>query len=244
MKYAKLNYELQKAVNHMRNPPVQEPHLTVDGYSFQINHPADTPYNPSVTGLAFHESDAFVRVIMGPYGSGKSTTCCAEIIMRACAMPPCNDGIRKARWAIVRNTYGDLEATSLKTWLDWASHLGVIYKRLAPRMAYSHSFWDEKGKVEIELMFIALDRPDHIRKLKSLELTGVFLNEVSEIPQAALIHFKGRVNRFPALKDCSGDYWSGIIADTNPPSTDSWFYTFFEKKNPLDHKIFKQPPGL
>uniref|UniRef100_A0A6M3J1C3 Putative terminase n=1 Tax=viral metagenome TaxID=1070528 RepID=A0A6M3J1C3_9ZZZZ len=144
----------------------------------------------------------------------------------------------------MRNTYGDLEATSLKTWLEWFDTLGIVKRRLAPRLNYTHTFNDGKGPIELELMFIALDRPDDVRKLKSLELTGVYLNELSEIPQAALVHFKSRVNRFPAERDCNENYWSGIIADTNPPETDHWIYRIFEQDKPEGHRIFHQPPAL
>lgn len=219
-------------------------HLTVDGSSFLVHDSKNKPYKPTKTGIAFHDSNAFVRLMIGPYGSGKSTACCAEIILKAIAMPACNDGVRKARWAIVRNTYGDLEATSLKTWLEWFEELGIVHRRLAPRLQYSHEFYDKNGKVELELMFIALDRPDHIRKLKSLELTGVYLNEVSEIPQLALTHFKARVNRYPAQRDCEKDYWSGIISDTNPPDTDHWLYELFEVTQPEGHQIYHQPPAM
>jgi hypothetical protein len=222
----------------------EEKHITVTGNSFLVHDSKEQPYNPSATGIAFHNNDNFIRLIIGPYGSGKSTICCAEIIFRSIAIPPCQDGVRRSRWAIVRNTYGDLEATSLKTWLEWFEELGMVHRRLAPRLQYRHEFYDDKGKIELELMFIALDRPDHIRKLKSLELTGVYLNEMSEIPPQALIHFKARVNRYPAQRDCTGDYWSGIIADTNPPDTDHWIYELFEVTHPEGHFIFHQPPAL
>jgi hypothetical protein len=35
---------------------------------------------------------------------------------------------------------------------------------------------------EIELLFRALDRPDHIRNLLSLDLTGAWVNEAQEVP--------------------------------------------------------------
>lgn len=223
-------------------------HISVDAANCTLvvnDHFAETtPYVPPLTCLNFHQDNSFVRLLMGPYGSGKSTSCCAEIVFRAIAMSPCKDGIRRSRWAIVRNTYGDLESTSLQTWLQWFNGLGKVKHRSVPRLLYHHTFNDGNGIIELELMFIAMDRPDHVRKLKSLELTGVYLNELGEIPQAALIHFKGRVNRYPADKDCDGNYWSGIIADTNAPSTDHWLYDLFEVTRPESHIVFHQPAAL
>ena len=97
----------------------------------------------------------------------------------------------------------------------------------------------------LELIFIALDRPDDVRKIKSLELTGVYLNELSELPQNVLSHFKGRVNgRFPSNSFCAEPYWSGIIADTNPPDEDHWIFRDFEINKTPSYNVFHQPSGL
>ncbi len=202
-------------------------------------------YIPSPTGQLFHDDNSFVRVVMGPYGSGKSTLCVNHIVRTACRMPIWFNGRRRARWAIVRNTSGELQSTTLQTWLQWFGDLGDIKKRQKPIMTYEHTFNDGKGVVELELIFIALDRPDDVRKIKSLELTGVYLNELSELPANVLSHFKGRVNgRYPSYSFCPEPYWSGIIADTNPPSDSSWIYTDFESSLVENYKIFYQPPGL
>ncbi len=50
----------------------------------------------------FLQSNAFVRGMMGPVGSGKSYACAAEIMMRAVKQKPSPiDGIRYSRFAIV-----------------------------------------------------------------------------------------------------------------------------------------------
>jgi len=204
----------------------------------------DKIYIPTNTGNIAHQSDDFVRVIMGPYGSGKSTWAVTEIIRRACGMPVWSSGRRRSRWGIVRNTSGELSTTTLATWLAWFDELGDIRKRQKPIMTYEHTFNDGHGIVELELLFIALDRPEDVRKIKSLELTGCYINELSEVPQAALAHMKGRVNRYPSKAFCHVPYWSGIIADTNPPEDDHWIYKDFELSKYDNHRLFKQPPGL
>lgn len=201
-------------------------------------------YIPSDTGILFDNDNSFVSVVMGPYGSGKSTMCINKIVRRACRMPVWSSGRRRSRWAIVRNTSGELQTTTLKTWLDWFGDLGDIHKRQKPILTYEHSFNDGLGIVELELIFIALDRPEDVRKIKSLELTGCYINELSEVPEAALAHMKGRVNRYPSHAFCTEPYWAGIIADTNPPEDDHWIYKDFEEKNLDSYRLFKQPPGL
>jgi len=221
-------------------------HLDFNGQETRIYaSDRDKIYIPSNTANLFHSDDSFVRLVMGPFGSGKSTMCIQEITRRACAMPVWFNGRRRSRWAIVRNTSGELQSTTLQTWLTWFGELGDINKRQKPILTYEHTFNDGKGVVELELIFIALDRPDDVRKIKSLELTGVYLNEASELPQAVLSHFKGRVNgRYPSKSFCPEPYWSGIIADTNPPEEDHWIFKDFEESQSPSYKIFHQPPGL
>jgi phage terminase large subunit len=202
-------------------------------------------YIPTNTGKLAHDDDSFVRLIMGPYGSGKSTWAINEIVRRTNAMPIWYQGRRRAKWAIVRNTSGELYSTTLQTWLTWFGELGDIKKRQKPLLTYEHTYNDGNGIVELELIFIALDREEDLRKIKSLEVTGAYINELSEVPQGALAHFKGRVNhRYPSRAFCDQPYWSGIIADTNPPDIDHWIYKDFELKNLDSYRIFRQPPGL
>src|ERR1700735_1349223 len=61
-------------------------------------------YIPSPTGYIFHSSDHFINLVIGPYGSGKSTMCVQHIVRRACEMPVWHNGRRRSRWGIVRNT--------------------------------------------------------------------------------------------------------------------------------------------
>jgi PBSX family phage terminase large subunit len=222
-----------------------EKQLTINEHGLTIHaKQQDKIYIPTPTGHIAHSDDSFVRVIMGPYGSGKSTWAITEIVRRACRVPVWSSGRRRSRWGIVRNTSGELQSTTLATWLAWFEDLGDVRKRQKPIMTYEHSFNDGHGIVELELLFIALDRPEDVRKIKSLELTGCYINELSEVPKAALAHMKGRVNRYPSKAFCPQPYWSGIIADTNPPEDDHWIFKDFEENSFEHHRLFKQPPGL
>lgn len=202
-------------------------------------------YIPNPTGKLFHADSTFVQLIMGPYGSGKSTICINKIVEQAAKMPVWHHGRRRAKWLIIRNTSGELQSTTLQTWLLWFGELGDIKKRQKPLLTYEHTFNDGNGLIELELIFIALDRDEDIRKLKSIEATGAYINELSEVPQAVLHHLIGRVNhRYPSHLFCSDPYWSGIIADTNPPDEDHWIYKDFELNPTPNYKIFCQPSGL
>lgn len=185
-----------------------------------------------------HLSDAFVRGIMGPIGSGKSTGCAWEIFRRAQEQQVGKDGKRRTRWAIVRNTYRELADTTVKTWLDWfpERYLGPFTQI---DMIHRISF----GDVECEVLFRALDRPQDVKKLLSLELTGAWVNEAREIPKSVIDMLQGRVGRFPSKRD-GGPSWFGVLMDTNPPDNDHWWYTVFEEQKPKEFELFKQPSGL
>ena len=71
------------------------------------------------TGTKFHRDNSRKRLIMGPFGSGKSSIMCQEIFRKASRQRPGSDGIRKTRWVVIRNTYSQLKDTTIKTWLDW-----------------------------------------------------------------------------------------------------------------------------
>ena len=100
----------------------------------------------------------------------------------------------------------------------------------------------DKTVAHIEFLFRALDRPNDIKKLLSLEITGMWLNEAREIPKAVLDMGIGRCGRYPSKRD-GGPSWFGVIMDTNPPDSDHWYYKLFEEELPHNHAIFHQPSG-
>jgi hypothetical protein len=214
------------------------------------------------TVKAFLESDAFIRGLMGPFGSGKSSGCLWDIINRGLKQAPGPDGVRRSRWAVIRNTYPMLRDTTINTVHQWfpyplhgrwlsSEHNYTITSLIAP---------GDKRPAQIELMFRALDRPDHVKNLLSLELTGAWVNEAREVPWAIIDALQGRVDRYPAKRD-GGATWAGVIMDTNPPDSDSEWHKFFEESDHSDAvaalaefmpgmspdryaRIFKQPSGL
>ncbi len=94
-----------------------------------------------------------------------------------------------------------------------------------------------------EVMFLALDRPEDVHKLLSLELSDAWINEAREVPKAILDGLTGRVGRFPPIRDggCTGPQ---IIMDSNPPDSDHWWYKLAEEDRPEDFEFFSQPSGL
>ena len=179
----------------------------------------DFKYKPDGDVLkAFMKDDVFFRGIRGPVGSGKSVGCCVEVFRRALQQEPNKDGVRRSRWAIIRNTNPQLRTTTIKTWLDWFPE--DEWGKFHWSVPYTHFI--KKADLELEVIFLALDRPEDVKKLLSLELTGIWINEAREIPKSIIDACTMRVGRFPSMRD-GGPSWSGVIADTNAPEEDHWW---------------------
>lgn len=195
-------------------------------------------YSPSgPTIKAFHQDGSFVRGIMGPIGSSKSTACVMEILRRSQMQAPSPDGTRYTRWAIIRNSYPELKTTTVKTWTQWCP---AAYGKLTYDSPITHHV--KAQGFDMEVLFLALDRPEDQKKLLSLELTGAWVNEAREIPKAIIDALTGRVGRYPSTNK-GGCTWSGIILDTNPPDDQGWWYACAEGDVPEGWKFFKQPSG-
>ena len=66
----------------------------------------------------FLQSTAPVTVIQGPVGSGKSKISNLKAWVVAGGQKPDRGGVRRTRGAVIRNTYPELIATTMRTWKD------------------------------------------------------------------------------------------------------------------------------
>lgn len=204
-------------------------------------------YEPPPTAERFFRSNAKVRLLMGPVGSGKSTACLVELFRRCAEMPHGKDGFRRSRWVITRNTLPQLRTTTLKSWLQWFPD-GVA----GSWKESEKTFFLHVGDIRAEILFLPLDSPEDTRRLLSLELTGAFINETREVAPEIIQAIISRLGRFPSRAMMptdprtgrAKDYWYGLVMDTNPPSKDSFLYEQFEELKPEGWEIYKQPSGL
>jgi hypothetical protein len=213
----------------------------------------DQVYKATRTISRFHKDNSLVRFLMGPIGSGKSVGCSVELMRRANEQEAFQafgktDQVRKTKWAIVSNTYRELTDTTMETFFGWFPKEMGYMKNLDMSWRLQQKLVD--GTIlDSTFLFRALDKEDDIKKLLSLDLTGIWLNEARQIQQSVLRMGLGRTGRFPGPKE-GGATWRGVIGDTNPPDNDSWIYRLFEEECTKDptiaaqYKLFKQPSGL
>lgn len=197
-------------------------------------------YQATETASEFHHDNGFVIGQMGPIGCGKSVSCMMHILGKAVQQEAGYDGIRRSRWAIIRNTYPQLKSTTIKTWKSWVpeNKLGKI--KFDSPISQLIKFND----VEIDVLFLSMDSPEDIDKLMSLELTGIYINEAQFIHKKIFKTCLERVNRYPSKKDGAKITWTGVIFDTNPPDTDHWMYRLFEESSPKGYKLFKYKSAI
>lgn len=206
-------------------------------------------YIASPTSAAFHASEKICRGLRGCVGNGKTVACINELHRLAVMQWPNCDGIRKSRWAIVRNTTLELRSTTLNTFKQWIPEQicpVVMHPMIVGSLKYQLT---DKTTVDAEVLFLALDNPKDVRKLLSLEVTGVFCNEARELDFAVIKAARERIGRYPAVIDGYGedagtyaDYKphygldgeleactrKALIMDTNPPDDDHWWYHLAE----------------
>jgi len=189
----------------------------------------------------FMLDNSFVRLIMGPVGSGKSAGCFMELLRRARLQEPNARGVRQTRFAIVRNTLQQLRQTCLadiQLWLSPIAHYRVTDATIQVRLKLP-----DGTSVESDWMLIPLDTKQDQQRLLSLNLTGAWISEFREIDIGLIDAISGRLGRFPS-KAIAKPTWFGIVAESNPPDEDSEWYTKLEIERPPNWAFFKQPGGL
>lgn len=179
----------------------------------------------------FVMSDREVDIIQGPLGSGKTRALCARVMRHAQQQRVSKiTGLRMSRWFMARNTYPDLKTTTIRTWLE-----------MFPEHVYGRFNWGQPpahkirfGDVSLDVDFLALDKPEDVRKLRSTEYTGGAFNEIPFIDKELFDEGTSRL-RYPGA-DHGGSEWHGIIADANAPDEDHWLAIMTGQ--------VEEPPGL
>ncbi len=182
----------------------------------------------------------------GPVGSGKSSGCIWHIVLNAMKQKVWYNETRFSRYAILRASYPALKSTVIKSWKNWFKDMVNIVYDVPIRGELKFMHPDGKTLLDIELVFIALDREEDVNKLQSLELTGMHINETAEIARGIHQMSKSRINRYPQEP---GDETIRpvdpfIICDYNSVDTQHWLYKIAEEEQPPKHGFYHQPPAL
>lgn len=184
----------------------------------------------------FMTSDKFVRFLLGPVGSGKTTGVMFEVFRRSCEQAPGPDGIRRTRWVIVRNTLSQMKQTVLKDVETW-------FGRFAYFKSSENVIQIRFDDVWSDWYLIPLDDPANQQRLLSLQLTGAWINEFIEVDPDLIAAICGRLGRYPSAAQ-GGPSWYGLVGDSNMPNAGSRWHQQLDIETPEEWGVFIQPGGL
>ena len=206
-------------------------------------------YWPTPTGVKFHASPARVRCVRGPTGSGKTWMNWMETYrVTATRMPPMADGVIRARWVVIRNTYDELKTTTVQTGQNIFNRDGVtmLDMHMSPPLEGTLRIPSPDGHpMEIQYLFRAMDTPKARDHLLGLEISGIYVNEAAQVPFGAIEDAMSRLGRYPPKDDANGIKFPslGVLMDTNPLDVSNWWYAK-EQERPEGWEFFVQPPAL
>jgi hypothetical protein len=212
---------------------------------------------PGPVAAEFFHDRSRVSAIMGPMGSGKTSTIIHKLVAIACEQRRSpRDGNRYTKFGVVRDTYTNLKRTTIKS-------IKNFFKEGAPGVEYGGGGSSDEPpflRLRIRLAdgsfaittweFIGLDVHSVEDLAKGWEITGYWLNEADLLDPDVKQQLDGRIGRYPSKVD-GGPTWRGGILDYNAPDTRNYLYKMFEKKGldgervgpPAGHRLFKQPGG-
>lgn len=169
---------------------------------------------------------ADVVLIQGHRASLKSSTSCDKLLTNAAQQPYApvalqkakgfKAGIRYRRTYVLRQTFDELERTTIKTWLTKfpEDRFGAL-RRSKPPVHHIRIV-----DLDWEVIFLALDREEEAKKLLSSEASDAWVNEFREMPRRIIEDLGAVVGRYP---DPKNPFRPQIIGDTNAPPSHHWF---------------------
>ena len=195
---------------------------------------SDVIYDPPPTINDFikdyRPGELFYDWIVGPVGSGKTTAIFMKLIRMAALQEPGQDGIRRTRAVIVRNTLPQLRDTTLSSWNYWFKH-GQAGEWRQTDWKFTLKF----GDIECEVLFRPLDTPDDVSRVLSLEVTFAIIDEFVEIPRQIVDALSARCGRYPSKVMGGATNW-GMWGSSNPSTEDNWWYDYLH-----DSAVHLQP---
>lgn len=190
--------------------------------------------SPGPIADAFLRSRAFIKICIGPVGSGKTMAMLNSGLMvgarQGAVMGPGGIRRRSARIGVIRESYPALKSTTVKSWHRIVPESEGKFNWSAP---YTHKFSKilkrdrATGKpieiVDLEFEFRAIGDQSVEEACRSWEVNAVCVEELDLQPPDLVPFLTGRVGRFSEL-DPSLVVDPQIIAVLNMPDVDSQAY--------------------
>lgn len=213
---------------------------------------------------AFHDSRAYLRLLRGPVGCGKTFAAFREIFTRAFNMPVGKNGVAHTRAVVCRRTYKQLRESTVNSFWgalparwDAAGNFNKSEMKFVVETTIQRG--GENVKMLLEVLFVAMDSDRALEQFKGMEFNLLYLNEADHINAMALQMGMSRMGRFPPADTMANpdDRQFYIILDSNSFDPAHPFYAFFYNDKiiaenaaiaglpPRDYlQVFDYPSGL
>lgn len=214
----------------------------------------------AATLMKFHASRSKVRVILGPFSSGKSFAVATELFLLSLDMPPCKDGVRRTGILFARENATLIRDSMMKTWIKlfpedenkvlpyrswvcWHPPMGI-------RMRFPHPSNDGTD-VDINIYCRHQGSPEDAENLKGVEISHVWIDEANRVPKTCVTASIGRMGREPDKDNLRVDPVTGLsptprfcaFLTSNMPHEKHWLWE--NKLNPpSEWEYFIQPPAF
>lgn len=192
----------------------------------QSTHTHETAFVPNPVQRNFIESRAKADLFSSRMGEGKSTAIAWANFYHTRHNPG-------ARWAIVRDTWENLRATTMKTFFQWFPP-GIYGTFNASHKTFTWAEGVAKGEVE----FLGMDDAQDATKLMSRELGGLAIDEpapaVGSTGVDEMIFDLGLTRlRQPGMK-----WYAAKLAENNPDEA-HWTYKRFVAPGDPEFRIWQ-----
>lgn len=164
---------------------------------------------------AFIESKAKADLFSSRMGEGKSAGLCWAVFHHTSQNPG-------ARWALIRDTWENLQATTQKEFFKWFPP-GIMGTYNASQKTFT---WAVDGMGRGEVQFLGMDDPKDASKLQSRELGGFGIDEPAPAAESGGVDemiFDVAMSR---LRQQGMNWYAAKLAQNNPDET-HWTYRRF-----------------
>lgn len=202
-------------------------------------------FPPGPVSAAFLLDPHRVRAIMGPIGAGKTSSCLFDIIHKAAQQEPSRlDGVRYYKAAVIRDTYRQLELTTIPSWHAWVPRTVGEWSGDKPPQHRVRFRLGDGSQVDLVVEFIALGEHRVEDVMRGWEGSHAYVNEADRLPEDVLTFVQGRLGRYPNAKHGLKRPGERITLDFNAPDDDSWLYRRLVADPQPGARLFVQPSGF
>lgn len=173
-----------------------------------------TSFTPNPLQKQFIESRAYADLFSSRMGEGKSTALAWSAFYHTRHNPG-------ATWAVIRDTWENMQATTMKTFFDWFPP-GIYGTFSATKKTFTWAEGVAKGEVE----FLGMDDPGDASKLMSRELAGIAIDEPAPAVGSAGVDEMIFDIGMSRLRQ-PGMTWYGCKLAENNPDEAHWSYKRF-----------------